>query len=257
MQELIDTCKNIVKEYRRFEYSYSETEKEAFEGLRKFSKSVKTLGDENHEFILEGVKKYWLAYGDLFEDPSNSTWYKKSTSFKIYNEKSKVIKGPEIKLSDIYIIAGKVEKLKPKSIIDDGKEEPLQKTLEKKLFAILAKVDEGFAAKLKPSTAMVRASGSSSSSSSGPAMPFDLSKLTDIVSGVIDSGILPGSETADKEGYKETIRNFMDNPKLHDLIGTLTNSLSQSGGNDMLTQIGNTLSGPAVADIIKDITPKK
>nr|WIL05129.1 hypothetical protein pmam_90 [Pithovirus mammoth] len=256
MQELINICKKIVEEYRRFEYSYSESEKETFEGLRKFSKSIKTLGDENHEFILESLKKFWLSYGELFEDPSNSFWYKKSTALKIYNDKGKVIKGPIIHLSEIYIMAGKAEKMKPKSIIDDGKEEPLQKALEKRLFAVLAKIDEDFAAKLKPSSAMVRASGSSSSSST-PTMPFDLSKLTDIVSGVIDSGILPGSETADKEGYKETIRNFMDNPKLHDLIGTLTNSLSNSGGNDMLTQIGNTLSGPAVADIIKDITPKK
>lgn len=219
-------CRNATNEYKKYSFSYSKEEERVFLSLKKFGKTLEELGEDDEAFS-QCMPKFWAKNREYFLRGKRERWHENTVSLHIYNSEGKIIKGPSLYLSEIYRMAGQVDKKRPKSSKDDGYAPRLQKAL----FTLLSQSCDEF--KVSPVT-------------TSPPVPFDFSRVGDIINNIIDSGIVPGSENADKEELMNIVNGFVKNPKIGEIFGAVTQMVANENvvSPDTLKEI--------VADVKKD-----
>ncbi|SHO33635.1 Hypothetical protein BQ3484_567 [Cedratvirus A11] len=215
MQKLVTLSKTIVKEFRDYEYTYSSTNRATFTGLEKLEKYVDELGEDDEIFV-RSCQKFWDANKEYFAPSTRLTWYKNDVRLNLYSVQGKIVKGPMLNLSDVYQMAMFVDNKKPKSSLET-KEDSLVNKLQREIFKVLSLHVEEF----KKSVVAVN---------KGPAVPFDLSKVGDLIGKIVESGIIPGSETADKTELMNVVNGFISNPKIGEIFSSVTQMVGSESG---------------------------
>lgn len=227
MENLCNICVRVTEEYKKYKFIYSETEKETFLALKRFQKALQELG-EDHEIFNTGCKKFWEKNKDSF-NPKN--WEENVVKFLLYDEEGEMIKGPVLYLSQISYLAEEVDKQRPKR-----EEKDLMKfRLDKALFKVISSVDENFQKKQ-----IVEGGGN--------ALPFDFSKIGDVISKIVDSGIISNSDKVDKEDLMQAVNSFVANPKLNDILGSVVQALGGKEGSINSETIKEVFSGVNTAN---------
>ncbi|SPN79101.1 Hypothetical protein BRZCDTV_158 [Brazilian cedratvirus IHUMI] len=229
MQKLVTLSKTIVSDFRDYEFTYSSTNRATFTGLDKLEKYVEDLG-EDHEIFARACQKFWETNKEYFAPSNRLTWYKNDVRLTLYTEEGKLVKGPMLNLSDVYQMAMFVDSKKPKSSLET-KEDSFVNKLQREIFKVLSQHVEEF----KKSVV---------AANKGPAVPFDLSKVGDLIGKIVDSGIIPGSETADKTELMNVVNGFISNPKIGEIFSSVTQMVGTESGinadtlGDVLSKVG-------------------
>jgi len=225
MESLCAVCVRITEEYKKYKFIYSNTEKETFTCLKKFSKALESLG-EDHEVFTESCKRFWDKNKENF---SGKNWEDNVVKFQLYNE-NKPVKNCALFLSQISYLAEEVDKQKPTKT----KMETMKSKLDQALFKLISKIDENFV-----KTISMPEQG---------ALPFDMSKLSDVLGKIIESGVIPGSESVDKKELMNTVNSFVSNPKINEVLGSVA---------QVLTNKDSTIDPKMISDIFSSVEKKE
>ena len=227
MQKLVTLSKTIVKDFRDYEFTYSSTNRSTFAGLDKLEKYVDELGEDD-EIFARSCQKFWDSNKEYFAPSTRLTWYKNDIRLNLYSEEGKIVKGPMLNLSDVYQMAMFLDNKKPKSSLET-KEDSLVNKLQREIFKVLSLHVEEFKKSLV-------------TAAKGPGVPFDLSKVGDLIGKIVESGIIPGSEGADKQELMNVVNGFINNPKIGDIFSSVTQMVGAESGINADT-LSDVLSG--------------